>query len=288
MRVRTLGGAVLLIGAAIGLAACGSSSSSSATGSTTATDLSSCTPSSLKTHAAGTLTVGTDQPAYPPYFVNNQPSNGQGFESAVAYAVAKTLGYPTSAVKWTTVPFDSSYTPGPKNFDFDVNEISITPDRLKAVDFSSPYYTAPQAVIVKKGSKYATATSLAGLKDATLGVQIGTTSLTAVNDVIKPSNQVKVYNTSNDVVNALKDGLVDGIVTDLPTAFYITSAQLPNTSIAGQFVAPGGDTWGLLMQKNSPLTTCVSAAVNTLRANGTLQSLTDKWMGTSAGAPKLN
>lgn len=287
MNVRVLG-SVVLIGASVVLAACGSSGSSSARGSTTATDLSACTPAALKTHAANALTVATDQPAYPPYFVNNTPSNGQGFESAVAYAVAKTLGYPTTAVKWTTVPFDSSYTPGPKNFDFDINEISVTPDRLKAVDFSSPYYTAPQAVIVKKGSKYATVTDLAGLKDATLGVQIGTTSLQAVDSVIKPTNQVKVFNTSNDVVNALKDGLVDGIVTDLPTAFYITSAQLENTVIAGQFAAPGGDTWGLLLQKDSPLTTCVSAALNTLRSNGTLQSLTDKWMGTSAGAPKLN
>ena len=287
MRVRVMG-SVVLIGASVALAACGASSSSSTQGSTTATDLSACTPSALKTHTAGALTVATDSPVYPPYFVNNTPNNGQGFESAVAYAVAKTLGYAPTAVKWTSVPFDSSYTPGPKNFDFDINEISVTSDRLKAVDFSSPYYTAPQAVIVKKGSKYATVTNLAGLKDATLGVQIGTTSLSAVNDLIKPTNQVKVYNTSNDVVNALKDGLVDGIVTDLPTAFYITSAQLPNTAIAGQFSAPGGDTWGLLLQKKSTLTTCVSAAVNTLRANGTLQSLTDKWMSSSAGAPKLN
>ncbi len=287
MRVGVMG-SVVLIGASVALAACGSSSSSSTQGSTTATDLSACTPSALKTHTAGTLTVATDSPVYPPYFVNNTPKNGQGFESAVAYAVAKTLGYAPTAVKWTTVPFDSSYTPGPKNFDFDINEISVTPARLKAVDFSSPYYTAPQAVIVKKGSKYATVTNLAGLKDATLGVQIGTTSLSAVNDLIKPTNQVKVYNTSNDVVNALKDGLVDGIVTDLPTAFYITSAQVPNTAIAGQFNAPGGDAWGVLLQKQSALTTCVSAAVNTLRANGTLQSLTDKWMSSSAGAPKLN
>lgn len=287
MRVRVMG-SVVLIGASVALAACGSSSSSSTQGSTTATDLAACTPSALKTHTAGTLSVATDSPVYPPYFVNNTPNNGQGFESAVAYAVAKTLGYAPTAVKWASVPFDSSYTPGPKNFDFDINEISVTPDRLKAVDFSSPYYTAPQAVIVKKGSKYATVTNLAGLKDATLGVQIGTTSLSAVNDLIKPTNQVKVYNTSNDVVNALKDGLVDGIVTDLPTAFYITSAQLPNTAIAGQFSAPGGDTWGLLLQKKSALTTCVSAAVNTLRANGTLKSLTDKWMSSSAGAPKLN
>ena len=287
MHVRVLGG-IVLIGASVTLAACGSSGSSSTSGSTTATNLAACTPSALKTHTAGQLTVGTDQPAYPPYFVNNTPANGQGFESAVAYAVAKELGYPASAVKWTAVPFDSSYTPGPKSFDADINEISVTPARLKAVDFSSPYYTAPQAVIVKKGSKYATGTNLAGLKDATLGVQIGTTSLSAVNDLIKPANQPKVFNTSNDVVNALKDGLVDGIVTDLPTAFYITSAQLPNTVISGQFAAPGGDTWGLLLQKNSPLTTCVSAAVNTLRANGQLQQLTEKWMGTSAGAPKLN
>ena len=143
-------------------------------------------------------------------------------------------------------------------------------------------------MIVRRGSKYASVTKLAGLNNATLGVQIGTTSLSAVNDLITPNNWAKVDNTSNDVVHALKDGLVDGIVTDLPTAFCITAAQLPHSVIAGQFDLPGGASWGLLLQKNAALTNCVSAAVNTLRANGTLQQITQKRMGASAGAPALN
>ena len=283
-----IAGAVVVIGAALAVAGCGASNSSSASGSTTSTDLSACIPTKLATLHQGKLTIGTDSPAYPPYFVNNSPKNGQGFESAVAYAVAQKLGFAQTQVSWTTIPFDSSYAPGPKQFDFDINEVSITAPRQKAVDFSSGYYTAPQAVIVKTGSKYATLTSLAELKNATLGVQIGTTSLNAVQKLINPTAQPKVFNTSNDVLNALKDGLVDGIVVDLPTAFYITSAQLQNTVIAGQFAAPGGDSWGLLLQKASPLTTCVSAAINTLRTSGDLAKITNQWMGASVGAPKLN
>ena len=288
MRPIRLLAAVLAIAASLAVAACGSSTDSNTASSTTAATAASCSKDQLALTTPGTLTVGTDKPAYPPYFEDDKPSNGKGFESAVAYAIAKQLGFAPADVTWKVVPFNSSYAPGPKSFDFDINQISITPKRATRVDFSTPYYTAPQAVLALKSSKAANATSLADLKDTQLGVQIGTTSLSAVNDLIKPTNQVKVYNTSNDVVNALKDGLVDGIVTDLPTAFYITSAQLPNTAIAGQFSAPGGDTWGLLLQKKSALTTCVSAAVNTLRANGTLKSLTDKWMSSSAGAPKLN
>jgi polar amino acid transport system substrate-binding protein len=231
--------------------------------------------------------VATDKPAYPPYYQDNDPSNGKGFESAVAYAIAKRLGFSPSAVTWTTVPFNSSYAPGPKQFDFDLNEISITPQRQKVVDFSAPYYTAPQAVIAAKGSPVGDAKSLGGLKGAQIGVQIGTTSLDAVRDVISPSAAPKVFNDSNDVVAALKAGQVDAVVTDLPTAFYITAAQVPSAKIVGQFDAPGGDTWGALLEKDSKLTPCVSKAVSALRASGELQRITKRWMGGAAGAPVL-
>jgi polar amino acid transport system substrate-binding protein len=234
---------------ALGLSACGgggsggssSSSSSSSQASSTgagAAAANQCTKGKLKTTTPGTLTVATDKPAFPPYFEDNDPSNGKGFESAVAYAVAKRLGYAPGDVKWTTEPFNASYAPGPKKFDFDVNQISITPARAKQVDFSTPYFTAPQALVALKSSPAAKAASLADVQKAKLGVQIGTTSLDAVQQVVKPSSQPKVFNDSNDVVTALKQKQVDAVVVDLPTAFFLTAAQVPTAKIVGQFSAP--------------------------------------------------
>jgi len=233
------------------------------------------------------LTVATDSPAYPPYFEDNKPSNGKGFESAVAYAIANKLGFSPSEVKWTVEPFDSSYAPGPKSFDFDINEISITAPRAKEVDFSVPYYTNPQGIIVDASSPYAHATSLAAFKGAKLGVQIGTTSLDAVNAEIKPTSQPQVFNTSNDVISAFKIHRVDAIVVDLATAFDLTSTELSHATIAGQFSAPGGDNWGVLLSKGSKLTPCVNQAVNALQADGTLASLSHRWIASAASVPVL-
>ncbi len=246
-----------------------------------------CSKESLKTKTAGQLTVGTDKPAYPPYFEDDDPTNGKGFESAVAYAIADQLGFAKGEVKWMVVPFNSSYAPGPKKFDFDVNEVSITPQRSKRVDFSEPYYTAPQAVVAPKGSPVADISSLSDLADSQIGVQIGTTSLDAVTATIKPSKQPKVFNDSNDVVSALKQKQVDAIVVDLPTAFYLTAAQVPSAKIVGQFAAPGGDSWGALLEKDSSLTPCVSQAVKKLKDSGKLKEIEDQWMGSAAGAPEL-
>jgi len=190
-------------------------------------------------------------------------------------------------VTWTVVPFNASYAPGDKKFDFDVNQISITPARAKRVDFSTPYYTAPQAVVALKKAPAANATSLAELSDTQLGVQIGTTSLDAAQQVIKPAKQPKVFNDSNDVVAALKQGQVDAVVVDLPTAFYLTAAQVPAARIVGQFDAPGGDSWGAVLAKDSELTPCVNAAIEKLKASGELDRITQQWMGQAAGAPKL-
>jgi polar amino acid transport system substrate-binding protein len=287
--IRTRLAPLLLVAlAALFVAACGgddddggSSGSSSST-----TQASSCAKGQLTLVKSGQLTVGTDKPAFPPYFEDDDPTNGKGFESAVAYAVGDKLGFGKSEVKWTVVPFNSSYAPGPKNFDFDINQISITPAREKAVDFSTPYYVAPQAVVIGKGSDL-NVTSLADLQDATIGVQIGTTSLDAVRDVIKPSKDPKVFNDSNDVVTALKQNQVDAIVTDLPTAFYITAAQVPGSKIVGQFSAPGGDSFGLLLAKDSKLTPCLDKALAELKSSGELKQITDRWMGKAAGAPEL-
>jgi len=289
--------------AALLLAACGSSksdsgsgsaadtsASASATSATTANasaDANACTKDSLSLVNDGKLTVGTDQPAYPPYFEDNRPSNGRGFESAVAFAIARQLGFAPTDVSWIVEPFNSSYAPGPRRFDFDVNEISITPARARHVDFSAPYYTAPQAIVVLKRSPSANATSLSALASTQIGVQIGTTSLDAVNARIHPSKTPKVFDDSNDVVRALKQGQVDAVVVDLPTAFYITSAQVTDAKIVGQFDAPGGDQWGALLAHNSKLTSCVSRAVNALQSSGELKRIQDQWMGAAAGAPTL-
>jgi polar amino acid transport system substrate-binding protein len=274
--------ALAVLTLSLALAACGASQQVTTTGHAPA----SCTKGALALSTPGQLTVGTDKPAYPPYYEDNDPTNGKGFESAVAYAVAKQLGFAPAQVKWTVVPFNSSYAPGPKHFDFDINQISITPARAKHVAFSSPYFTAPQAVVALKKSPAANATSLAALSSAKLGVQVGTTSLDAVNASIKPKSQPQVYNDSNDTVRALKQGRIDAIVVDLPTAFYITAAQVQNAKIVGQFAAPGGDRWGLLSQKGSRLTPCLDKALATLTAHGTLKQLQDRWMGGDA-APAL-
>ncbi len=274
--------AVLALGLAAG---CGEKKEPAAT---TTPSAANCAPSQLATKTRGTLTVATDKPAYPPYFEDNDPTNGRGFESAVAYAIADELGFSRDQVKWTVEPFNASYAPGSKNFDFDVNQISITPTRAKAVDFSDPYYTANQAVVALKGSPAAKATSLADLKSAELGVQIGTTSLDAVREIIQPSTQEKVFDTSNDVVTALKQGQVDAVVADLPTALYITAAQVRGSKIVGQFAAPGGDHFGALLEKGSALTGCVDRAIGELQSSGQLQQITDRWMSQAASAPNLN
>jgi polar amino acid transport system substrate-binding protein len=281
--------ALLLALAVLALAACGSDSSSSSSSSSSngTASKSACTKDKLALTSSGTLTVGTDKPAYPPYFEDNDPTNGKGFESAVAYAVAKQLGFSRSEVTWKTVPFNASFAPGSKNFDFDINEISITPKRAQHVDFSTAYYTAPQAVVALKSKPAAKATSLDQLKSAKLGVQLGTTSLDAVTETIKPASQPQVFNDSNDTVRALKIGRIDAIVVDLPTAFYITAAQVQSAKIVGQFQAPGGDSWGLLLEKGSKLTSCVDRAVSKLKGDGTLKRITDRWMGGQAGAPAL-
>jgi polar amino acid transport system substrate-binding protein len=290
--VRLLVAAVLLP-AVLLLAACGSdddksSSSAAAPAKTTAAaGAASCQKDALSLRTPGQLTIATDKPAYPPYFVDDKPENGKGFESAVAYAIAKQLGFTPAEVKWVVVPFNASYAPGKKKFDFDVNQISISPARAKHVDFSKPYYTAQQAVVALKKSQAAGATSLADLKNAKLGVQIGTTSLDAAAASIKPSSQPRVYNDSNDVVRALKGGQIDAVVVDVPTAFYLTGAQVPQAKIVGQFSAPGGDTWGALLEKGSKLTPCISQAVDKLAASGELKQIEAKWMGAAAGAPEL-
>lgn len=248
-----------------------------------------CAPGGLDTQTAGKITIGTDNPAYEPWFSDNKPANGKGFESAVAYQVAERLGYPAADVVWTNVTFNNAIAPGPKTFDFDVNQFSITPERRRAVDFSSPYYLVRQTVITTKGSKIAGATSIADLKSAKLGAQVGTTSYQAVNEIIQPTAKAQVYNNNDDAKAALENGQVDGIVVDLPTAFYITAAELDNGVIVGQLPQVGvPEQFGLVLDLGSPLTSCVSQAVDQLRQDGTLAVLAKQWLAAPGGAPELS
>ncbi|GAA0916684.1 ABC transporter substrate-binding protein [Nonomuraea longicatena] len=255
----------------------------------TAATTTACTKDQLKLTNAGKLTIGTDKPAYEPWFKDDDPANGQGFESAVAFAVAGELGFDRSEVQWSTVKFDTAFAPGAKKFDFDVNQVSITPERANAVDFSDGYYTVKQAIVAIQGSKFAEAKSLAELKDAKIGVQVGTTSLNAVESVIQPSAKPNVYTEQIDAVNGLKNKQVDALVVDLPTAFYVTAAQIEKSKIVGQFSSTGGtpEEFGLVMQKGSQLKPCVDKAVQTLKSKGELAKIEQQWLGSAAGAPEL-
>jgi polar amino acid transport system substrate-binding protein len=245
----------------------------------------------------GQLTVGTDNPAYPPWFAGgtkssfwkiNDPSTGKGFESATAYAVAKQLGFTPSAVHWTYVPFNRSFAPGKKSFDFDINQISYSKERAKVVTFSKSYYDVNQAIVVLKGTKIASVHDIAGLRPFKLGAQIGTTSYSFITATIKPTTQPAVYQQNAAAVQALKNKQIDGLVVDLPTAFYVSAAQVPNSEVLGQFNSGGGAGYfGMVFAKGNSLAACVDQALAKLRANGTLKQLEQKWLAKATGAPIL-
>jgi polar amino acid transport system substrate-binding protein len=278
--------------AALAVAACAPEDGTTTSGGPTPTPTESsdpCAKDGLPLKTKGKLTIATDQPAYEPWFQDDKPESGKGFEGAVAYAVAKQLGFAQGDVVWTRVKFNNAIQPGPKNFDFDINEFSITADRKKAVDFSSAYYDVSQAVIALKSSKIASAKSLADLKNARLGAQVSTTSYTVIAEVVKPTVEPRVFPNNDNAKQALQNGQLDGLVVDLPTAFYMTGAEIENSLIVGQFEQSTGtpEQFGLVLDKGSPLTTCVSKAVDALREDGTLDKLAHEWLADVAGAPVL-
>jgi polar amino acid transport system substrate-binding protein len=270
---------IAIVAVAAGIAACGSSSSSSTGSGTGSAATTSCSNSAIQPdlYQKGQLTVATDQPAYPPWFENNNPANGKGYESAVAYAIAKQLGFATSQVKWAYEPFNASYAPGPKKFDFDINEISYTPQRATAVTFSDSYYDVQQALVALKNGPIATKHSPADLKTYVYGDQVGTTSLAFITSQIQPTAQPKVFQTLNDVKEALQTHQIAALVTDTPTAQYISSSEIPGTVMVGQFPSTG-EHYGLLFAKGDPLVTCVNKAIATLKSNGTLQRLQKQYL----------
>ncbi len=263
----------------------------SLTGSFTSASAASaaCTPSTLKTVTAKTLTIATGAPAYTPWVIDDKPESGKGFEAAVAYAVAKKLGYTNAQVKWIRTSFDSAIAPGPKKFDFNIQQYSITADRAKVVDFSSAYYKSNQAIVTYKGSKLDGVKSIADVKaaKATIGAAVSSTSLDAVQNQLGVKPQV--FNDNAAAVTALKNKQIDGLVVDLPTAFYLAAAEVPNGVIAGQFanVDKADKGAGLLLAKNSPITACVTKALDAVRSSGELATITNKWLTASAGAPVL-
>jgi polar amino acid transport system substrate-binding protein len=234
---------------------------------------------------AGVLTVATDSPVYPPWFLKNDPSNGKGYESALTYAVAEQMGFGADQVEWVVEPFNKSYAPGPKSFDFDINEISITPERAEVVTFSDGYYDVTQALVTVKGSSLDGITTAAELDGSKLGAQIGTTSLAYISQYI-PGAEAGVYDTTNDAIAALQVGQVDGLILDLPTASYVSAAQVEDGVLVGQF-PPVGEQYGMLFEKDNPLVECVNLALATLMEDGTVQALQDEYLADYQAVPVI-
>jgi polar amino acid transport system substrate-binding protein len=247
-----------------------------------------CKKDELTTLYPGIFTVGTDEPAYPPWYLGDDPANGEGFESALAYAVAGHLGYGRDDVRWVRVPFNGALEPGPKAFDANLSQFSITDQRKAAVDFSSPYFDVIQVVVTTKTSRAATVRSMAELRKVQLGVQVGTTSHTAA-IAIAGDVPVEVYNTNADAKVALTNGEVDALVADLPTAFAV-AGELRGGTIIGQVPVSTDDVeqFGIVLDKNSALTRCVSSVVDSMRADGTLARLEHDWLADGGKAPVLN
>jgi polar amino acid transport system substrate-binding protein len=239
-----------------------------------------CSYAAIQRHLykKGVLTVATDSPAYSPWFENNTPSNGEGYESAVAYAVAKQLGFKRSQVRWTVEPFDASFAPGPKSFDFDINEISYTTQRATAVTFSISYYAVQQALVALESSPIVKHHTPAELRTYVYGDSIGSTSLAFINNYLRPTGQPQVFNTLNDVKSALQENRIQALVADTPTAQYISSSEIPKSVVVGQFPSTG-EHYGLLFAKKAPFVGCVNVALQKLTANNTLAKLQRQWLG---------
>ena len=258
-----------------------------------------CSKESLELIEAGRLTIGTDNPAFPPWFEGgtpdgseweiNDPSTGEGFESAVAYAVAEELGFAEDEVDWVVVPFNNSFRPGQKDFDFDINQISVTDERDRAVDFSDSYYEVNQSLVALEGTPITEAATLTDLAEYRLGAQVGTTSLEYIQENIQPEQEPRVYDTSNDVVAALNGSQIDGVVVDLPTAFFLVgSGEVENGTVVGQFPSTGGqEHFGMLFEEGNPLRDCVNVALDALRDEGTLAEIQQEWLSENTSAPVL-
>jgi len=272
-RLRRLGALVGASALLVSLAACSSATEDSASATIT----------------EGKLTIATGEPAYYPYVIDDAPDSGEGFEAAVAYAIAEELGYDAADVVWVRTTFEAAIQPGPKDFDFNLQQYTITEERAQNVDFSTPYYSTPQAVITVESSPAASATSLADLQGLLIGAASGTTSFEAIEETIQPTAGAQAFNNNDDAKLALETGQIDALVVDLPTAFYLSAVELTGGKIVGQLPQSAGisDEWGLVLTKDSPLTDAVNEALERLIDSGRLQEITDAWLGSDQGAPVL-
>ena len=272
-RLRRLGALVGASALLVSLAACSSATEDSASA----------------TIAEGKLTIATGEPAYYPYVIDDAPDSGEGFEAAVAYAIAEELGYDAADVVWVRTTFEAAIQPGPKDFDFNLQQYTITEERAQNVDFSTPYYSTPQAVITVESSPAASATSIADLQGLLIGAASGTTSFEAIEETIQPTAGAQAFNNNDDAKLALETGQIDALVVDLPTAFYLSAVELTGGKIVGQLPQSAGisDEWGLVLTKDSPLTDAVNEALQRLIDSGRLQEITDAWLGSDQGAPVL-
>ncbi|HWC32286.1 MAG TPA: ABC transporter substrate-binding protein [Actinomycetota bacterium] len=293
--MRRASAASLLAGVVLALAACGQPQQAAPQ---QPQQPDACEKDQLNLVEPGVLTVGTDNPAYPPWFEGgtpegsqweiNDPSTGEGFESAVAYAVADELGFSRDDVQWVEVPFNQSFKPGEKDFDFDINQISYKPARDEAVDFSDSYYDVNQAVVSVEGSPIAGATTIEELRSAKLGAPVGTTSYDVIQDVVQPEEDPGVYDSLNDAISALENGQIDGVVVDLPTAFFIAAVQIDGGVIVGQFAITGEQEYfGMVFEEGNPLVECVNRALDRLKQDGTLQTIQQEWLSDKVQAPVL-
>jgi polar amino acid transport system substrate-binding protein len=267
------------------LAACGGddNASSSTEGASTESDCSTITE--------GTLTIGTGSPAFSPWVENDAPESGEGFEAAVGMAIAAELGYEGESVVWVRTTFDEAIAPGEKNFDFNMQQYSITPEREETISFSDPYYSSNQAIVALADSPAEGATTVADLVDVKFGAQAGTTSLTFINEIIKPTNEPFVYDDNAGAKAALEAGQIDAIVVDLPTGLYISAVEIEGTSVIGQFPGSAGgltDDFGAVFTKDNPLVACVNTALATLKESGELAKIEQAWLSDNAGVPVIS
>jgi len=271
-------------------------SASAATSSAPSPSADACARDSLTTMAPEKLTIGADNPAFPPYFSDDpsdpaweigNPNNGKGFESAVAYEIAKRLGFEAADVVWTPVLFNNAIAPGDKPFDLYLTQVSFSAERAQAVDLSEGYLDQSQTVIALADNPIASVTTVEGLKAYKLGAPVGTTSYTYIVDNIQPTTEASVYDTLDAAIQALSVQQIDGVLVDLPTAFYATAVQLENGKIVGTLPTVGEiEHFSVVLDKDSPLTDCVNTAIAAMKDDGTLKSITDEWI-TGAGAPEL-
>ena len=285
LSARHLAGAATL---ALVLAACGGDDGDSSGDTSTGTAAPAGTD--CPTITDGVLTIATGEPAYSPWVENDAPESGEGFEAAVALAVAEELGYTGESVVWVRTTFDEAIQPGAKSFDFNLQQYSITPERAETISFSDPYYTTNQALVALEGSPAIGAATTADLVDVKFGAQAGTTSLSFITDVIKPSTEPFVYDDHAGAKAALEAGQIDAIVVDLPTAFYIAAVEIDGASVVGQFPADAGgttDEFGLVFEKDNPLVGCVNAALASLKDSGELASIEQQWLSDKTGAPVI-